>query len=149
MDNNNRDELLSLKGWMVECESPLEVRHHDGSRASGQAARIVIDALLEECRVDAQHRAKLIEELQAVASDVALTIDDAVSKCAEKPEKTKFYWSRAYHRVFSPRVSDRVHDIAKELEQPFDYFDPDTAYKEDVRAFHAGLVKYISELRAL
>lgn len=35
-------ELLEKYGWVVDCESPLEIRHNDGSVASGQAAHIVV-----------------------------------------------------------------------------------------------------------
>lgn len=37
--------LLEFNGWTIECESPLEISHHDGSRATGQAAQCVIDCL--------------------------------------------------------------------------------------------------------
>jgi hypothetical protein len=36
------EELLAKYGWVVECESPLEIRHNDGSFASGQASHIVV-----------------------------------------------------------------------------------------------------------
>lgn len=32
------EELLAKSGWVVECESPLEIRHGDGSFATMQAA---------------------------------------------------------------------------------------------------------------
>lgn len=35
-------ELLEKNGWTVECESPFEVRHEDGSFATGQAAEMVL-----------------------------------------------------------------------------------------------------------
>lgn len=41
-------ELLEYLGWTVECESPLEIRHEDGSFASGYAAGVLIDHLEEE-----------------------------------------------------------------------------------------------------
>ena len=34
-------EILEKNGWTVECESPFEIRHEDGSFATGQAAIIV------------------------------------------------------------------------------------------------------------
>lgn len=40
--------LLKKNGWSIECESPLEIRHEDGSFATEQAARYVIDGLCEE-----------------------------------------------------------------------------------------------------
>lgn len=36
-------EILEEAGWTVECESPFEIRHEDGSFATGMAARIVAD----------------------------------------------------------------------------------------------------------
>lgn len=33
---------LEYYGWAVECESPFEIRHEDGSFASGQAAYTVL-----------------------------------------------------------------------------------------------------------
>lgn len=40
------ETILEHHGWTMECESPFEIRHEDGSFASGQAAEIV----LEWCR---------------------------------------------------------------------------------------------------
>lgn len=34
--------LLDENGWQVECESPLEIRHEDGSTATGTGAEIVL-----------------------------------------------------------------------------------------------------------
>jgi hypothetical protein len=42
------DELLRLNGWTIECRSPFEIRHQDGSFASGQAVHAVISELREE-----------------------------------------------------------------------------------------------------
>ena len=38
-------EILEEAGWTIECESPFEIRHEDGSFATGMAARIVRDEL--------------------------------------------------------------------------------------------------------
>ena len=46
--NESTESKLAEYGWTIECESPLEVRHEDGSFASGQAAEIVIDFLMAE-----------------------------------------------------------------------------------------------------
>jgi hypothetical protein len=37
-------EALEKDGWTVVCESPLKISHDDGSLATGQAAKILIDA---------------------------------------------------------------------------------------------------------
>lgn len=40
------DALLTANGWVLECESPLEIRHTEtGSFATGIAAQTVIDSL--------------------------------------------------------------------------------------------------------
>ncbi len=41
------DELLAYGGWVRECSSPLELRHEDGSFATGQAADLVMADLRE------------------------------------------------------------------------------------------------------
>lgn len=41
-------DILENYGWVIECESPYEVRHEDGSFASGQAVSYLIDSLKEE-----------------------------------------------------------------------------------------------------
>jgi hypothetical protein len=41
-------DLLDQYGWVVECESPFELRHEDGSRATGQAAQIVLEYVKRE-----------------------------------------------------------------------------------------------------
>ena len=44
------EELCEKYGWTMECYSPLELRHNDGSFASGQAANLVYLDLQEEER---------------------------------------------------------------------------------------------------
>ncbi|MBK6616193.1 hypothetical protein [Ottowia sp.] len=41
-----QDVLLEQAGWTIECQSPLEIRHTDGSFATLNAARAVADALI-------------------------------------------------------------------------------------------------------
>ncbi len=36
------EEILAENGWSTECKSPFEIRHEDGSFASGQAAKLVL-----------------------------------------------------------------------------------------------------------
>jgi hypothetical protein len=47
-DGPDIDELLEHFGWTMICESPLELKHDDGSFASGQAASYLIEGLKEE-----------------------------------------------------------------------------------------------------
>jgi hypothetical protein len=39
------EKLLEKHGWTLECISPFEIRHEDGSFATGQAARLIVLAL--------------------------------------------------------------------------------------------------------
>jgi flagellar basal body rod protein FlgG len=48
VEMNEEEQLLEENGWTVECESPLEIRHKDGSFATGQAASIVLSYLQSE-----------------------------------------------------------------------------------------------------
>lgn len=42
--NQETENVLLFYGWIVECESPLEIRSEDGSGfASGAAAEILIE----------------------------------------------------------------------------------------------------------
>jgi len=43
-------KLLEDNGWTVECESPLEIRHVDGSFASQLAAQYALPAILEDLK---------------------------------------------------------------------------------------------------
>jgi predicted DNA-binding transcriptional regulator YafY len=45
---NIEKEILEQNGWTVECQSPFEIRHIDGSFATGQAAHLVLQSLEEE-----------------------------------------------------------------------------------------------------
>ncbi len=45
--------FLESKGWVVECESPLEIREEDsGSFATGYAANLVLESLRDEEKVE-------------------------------------------------------------------------------------------------
>lgn len=47
IDVETDKELLEKHGWIVECQSPFEIRHSDGSFATGQAAEYLVMALRE------------------------------------------------------------------------------------------------------
>lgn len=42
------EEILEKNGWVMECESPLEITDNEGSFAKNRAARIVIDSFHDE-----------------------------------------------------------------------------------------------------
>ena len=49
--NKENEYILEENGWVVECHSPLEIRHKDGSFATLNAAKIVIETILHEVAV--------------------------------------------------------------------------------------------------
>ena len=40
--------LLEKNGWVVECESPFQIRHENGSFASGLAVELILKSLKEK-----------------------------------------------------------------------------------------------------
>lgn len=42
------EAIFKHYGWEVECQSPFEIKHEDGSSASGQAAWLIKNFLEEE-----------------------------------------------------------------------------------------------------
>jgi len=44
----DNETILTEAGWEIECQSPLEIRHPDGSFATGGAALSVVACLREE-----------------------------------------------------------------------------------------------------
>lgn len=52
------EEILKQAGWEIECQSPFEIRHQDGSFASGQAAILVA----EECKKNYRDEHPLVFE---------------------------------------------------------------------------------------
>jgi hypothetical protein len=50
-------------------------------------------------------------------------------------------WETKYDMVFSDEVSNRMHELVT-----FDYYDPDTTYEEDVRAFRNAVMEKAREL---
>ena len=51
-------------------------------------------------------------------------------------------WATKYEAVFSKDLSRKVW----ELDHSFDYYDPDTSYEEDVRAFVDALQERVADL---
>lgn len=42
------EEILKYFGWTIECVSPYELKHPDGSFASGDAARRLVESLTNQ-----------------------------------------------------------------------------------------------------
>jgi hypothetical protein len=50
--SDDDERLIEARGWIVECYSPLEIRHEDGSFASLNAAEILVMWLKENPEED-------------------------------------------------------------------------------------------------
>jgi hypothetical protein len=87
--------------------------------------------LAARCRTDG--RAKLIEELANLSEFVQSVIAAAIADDSEES------WEKAYDAVFSDAVSIRIFFIFNALGMGLDYYDPDTTYEEDVRAFASAV----------
>lgn len=48
-----------------------------------------------------------------------------------------------YDLIFSENVSRQVFSLCREMGKSLDYYDPDTTYEEDVRAFVHALQDYV------
>lgn len=58
-------------------------------------------------------------------------------------------WEVAYDLVFSDTISRQVHSTLRAMNQSLDYYDPDTSYEEDVRAFADAVSSKFSVLERL
>jgi hypothetical protein len=48
--NKLTEEILEKNGWSLDCSSPLEISHPDGSFASNQAAKMIIAKLVLDAK---------------------------------------------------------------------------------------------------
>ena len=55
-------------------------------------------------------------------------------------------WEATYDVVFSKQLSTRVYTALKTMNQTLDYYDPDTSYEEDVRAFATAVQEKTEQL---
>lgn len=81
------NQILEENGWDVECESPLEIRHSDGSFASGQAALIIRESFTQEARCEKFHQTLV---------DIAAT--SGMAKNAAPTEFDKGLWGEVHAR---------------------------------------------------
>jgi hypothetical protein len=65
------EELLTSKGWTIQNLEPLELKHTDGSIASGRAAIIVAERESEDFSTDVP---QILKEIQIQATNLRKTI---------------------------------------------------------------------------
>lgn len=130
------ENLLEREGWVVECQSPFEIRHTEsGSFASGLAAQLVLQAVRAE-QAPALNTATvtvLVEQFDKAVSALTAVCEQARAQGDEEA------WKLAYAVVFSDQGSGRVRAVLDALNIGFDYYDPDTSYEEDVMAYVKAL----------
>jgi hypothetical protein len=140
----DRDEaFLESLGWTVECHSPFEIRHQDGSFATMQAAQMTLMVLKSDAAAEAEEQsANPVKELNALLDRV----EKLIAVAAEKPESDYDRWKQCYELVFSSSCSQRIRSLFDQLNLRFEYCDPDMDYVDDVRAYGDALAQYRKEI---
>jgi hypothetical protein len=140
--NQTQEKLLEAKGWRVECLSPLEIRHHDGSFATQYAADCVIDRVVADAGIariaDAcqDSETRIGSTLRALNAHLAALLIIGEVAQAENNEDA---WKVAFDLLFSEMGSRTIRNLCHSLNLGFSYYDPDSSYQEDVEAFLAAL----------
>lgn len=115
-----RDARLEAQGWVLECESPLELRHAEsGDFASGFAARVLLSELMAEegkGPTPTGVAVVLIPEFRELFERIAFVVH--LSKAAFEA-KEEADWKQAFRTVFSPVCAGRIHVLLDSLNIPF------------------------------
>jgi len=132
--NNDDEQFLESLGWTVECQSPFEIRHTDGSFATGQAARMVLLVERGDAEAEAAHLAghKMphdVHELVTLIKRVHALRD------AARTGGTDEHWRMCYGLVFNDNCSGRIYELVRALNFTFSPESPDMGYDDDVLAF--------------
>ncbi len=150
MNTNEQEQLLESFGWEMECCSPLEIRHPDGSFATGAAAIMVIQALREEAKnpilQSQMTREKAMDVLVATVQECDDTVDNLHSLEAEG-KQTYAEWEVFYDYLFgqiAPRVRDALTALGTKLPS---YCDPDSSYESDCLAYMEAVKSFVVVLK--
>jgi predicted DNA-binding transcriptional regulator YafY len=65
---NKEKQILERFGWTIDCQSPFEISHKDGSFASGQAAHLV----LAECKSEFKNEHPLVIEYKNWKGEIGI-----------------------------------------------------------------------------
>jgi hypothetical protein len=155
------EQYIESQGWMIECESPLEIRHDDGSFATQAAAKAVIAQLQEEFEAEdhtakySKHRGNLnaleihtkaLADLNEINQRIQTMIEKSQEK--ETADGNDSVWSTTFDLLF-PNLSSIAYQALEELNLSLDYYDPDTSYAEDIMAFANALKAKVEEVNNL
>lgn len=61
-------------------------------------------------------------------------------------QENNISWETKYELIFSENISRKIFTYFKEMNISFDYYDPDTSYEEDVKAFAYAVNNKVIEL---
>lgn len=148
--NPKNELLLATAGWTLECQSPLELRHEDGSFATGQAALLVVADVCQDdaSQVCVQESAQLAAFVE-LADKVQWLTQTMESAQALTRGEDETYWKEAFSLIFSERGSIRINALLDTLGVSTDWADPDSSYEADVRAYVSGMQEKLLALQAL
>lgn len=153
LENENFQKYLEDNQWVIECESPLEVRHNEGSFATNFAARVLLDELYSQYKEennivaeeDENPQLKTFEKLEKLFNIMEGYIQAAQEVEREHPA-TEFddeklsstaydVWKKTYKLVFNDEMSVKIRSCLDELGGELNYYS-DYGYNDDVTAFY-------------
>lgn len=144
---NKMHQICERNGWLIECESPLEIRHSEsGSFATLLAAQYLLRGLAADDghqTVNADNIQKLFAELCFLSERATQWV--AVANSTPEQEASQA-WDEAYSLVFSDHLSRRVTVLLRSLNSSLSYYDPDRTSREDVEAYVRALREKVKNL---
>jgi hypothetical protein len=172
LQDDDFQRYLEVNGWTVECESPLEIRHEEGSFATLYAAKVLLGELEEQYKEERnvadktvsadeeyphQHTfEKLLKLFDAMENYVNTAQEqeykdkDRTDETDEKMSRDAYaLWDTTYSLVFNKNLSTKIKDCLAELNVDLEYYDPDTSYKEDVLAYYEAVKSEVETLTKL
>jgi hypothetical protein len=168
LEDANFQKYLEDNNWIVECESPLEVRHSEGSFATNYAAQVLLNELHSQYKdensitiedADENIQMKNFEKLEKLFNIMDGYIqaawqvehDNPANESDEDRLSSQAYaaWDNTFSLVFSKDISHKIRDCFDALNVDLDYYDPDTTYKEDVLSYYNAVKDEVENLTKL
>ncbi len=92
----------------------------------------------------------LVEQLEPLVSEIhhenpSVQILKSLLKDVKTVINSELEWEIKYNIVFSETLSGKIYKELENIDVKFDYYDPDTDYEDDVRAFANGLNNFLEE----
>jgi hypothetical protein len=165
LEDADFQKYLEDNQWTIECESPLEVRHAEGSFATNYAAKVLLNELhsqykdenVVEIETEEYETAqmKTFKKLEKVFNIMDNYIQAAWQVEKDYPVKesdedrlspTAYdVWKKTYNFVFDDEVSVKIRAYLTELDCKLNYYS-DYSYKEDLIAFYDNVKKEVDNL---